>query len=97
MSAILKAGELLWSPEGTHVWDEKGIALRCEQDTEVVFITPEIEEESLKFIRADREFRGLDPLTGEPLPPPVEPTPEVVEPIVEVIPETPALEGAANG
>ena len=92
MSAILKAGELLWSPEGTHVWDEKGIALRCEQDTEVVFITPEIEEESLKFIYADREFRGLDPLTGETLPEVIEPeviepTPEVVEPVIEVVPE----------
>lgn len=75
MSAILKAGELLWSPEGTHVWDEKGFAITCTEDTEVVFTTPEIEAQSLGFISADREFRGCDPLTGEPLPV-VEPTPE---------------------
>jgi hypothetical protein len=67
MSTLLKAGELMWTSEGTHVWDDKGTALRCVEDTEVVFVTAEIEAQSLKFIHADREFRGCDPISGEML------------------------------
>jgi hypothetical protein len=55
---ILK-GEYLFSPQGTHVCDEKGFATIAEVDTEC-----NIDEEHYQRVRdvvvADREFRGLD-------------------------------------
>ena len=46
-------------------------------DTDVE-IDDDAAEAALAVIRADREFRGCDPLTGEPLPPPVEVAPEAL-------------------
>lgn len=97
MNIILRAGERLWSFEGTHVWDEKGFAILAQEDTEIV-VDDSVANEVLGFIRDDRIFRGVDADTGLPIPEPEpvvepEPTPEpVVEP--EVLPEvTPAPEG----
>lgn len=88
----LLAGELEWTPEGTHVWDSIGKAIRLTEDKDV-----EMEEsvavESLKFIRADREFRGCDPDTGLPLPEPaVEELPIVETPVVEAPASEPVTE-----
>jgi hypothetical protein len=70
MKVLLKAGELKWSYEGTHVWDDKGVALSCESDEEVEIDDSKVDE-VLGFVRASREFRGMDPETGMPLPEPV--------------------------
>lgn len=75
MIVTLKAGEHLWGSRGSHVCDERGFAIVLEADTEVD-IDDDVADAALSVIHADREFRGCDPLTGDPLPPPVEPTPE---------------------
>lgn len=78
----LVSGDNLWSSEGVHVCDDKGMAIVVAEDTEV-----DIEGGKYDFVlgvvKAWRETRGCDPDTGLPLPPPVE--------------ETPAIEGAING
>lgn len=33
----LKTGEHLWTPEGVHALDNRGIAIICKEDTEVEF------------------------------------------------------------
>lgn len=94
MLVTLKAGEHLWGTRGSHVCDERGFAIVLESDTDVE-IEDDVADAALAVIRADREFRGLDPLTGGTLPVVIEPeviepevigpTPEVVEPeVVEV-------------
>jgi len=93
MLVTLKAGEYLWGTRGSHLCDEHGFATVLLLDTDVE-IDDDVAEAALAVIRADREFRGCDPLTGEPLPV-VELTPEpVVEPEVietEVIEPTPEI------
>jgi hypothetical protein len=74
MLVTLKAGEHLWGSRGSHVCDEHGFAILLDADIEVE-IDDDVAEAALAVIHADREFRGCDPLTGEPLPV-VEPTPE---------------------
>lgn len=64
MAITLRAGECLWSAQGTHVCDENGFALRCEEDTEVVFDSQETENRAVAIIRDDRTIKGLDPDTG---------------------------------
>lgn len=79
MNILLRAGEYLWGPRGSHVCDEKGFVIVLAEDTEV-FIDDDVAESALAVIKADREFRGVDPETGLPKPEP-EPTPDVfVEP-----------------
>ena len=85
MLVTLKAGEHLWGNRGSHVCDEHGFATVLDADIEVE-IDEDVAEAALAVIHANREFRGCDPLTGEPLPvvePVVEPTPEAL-PEVEV-------------
>lgn len=77
MLVKLKAGEHLWSISGAHVCDLKGFAVVLDQDMEVE-IDDDVAPSALEVIKADRAFRGCDPETGEPLPPPPEPTPEVL-------------------
>lgn len=93
MLVTLKAGEYLWGTRGSHLCDEHGFAIVLLLDTDVE-IDDDVAEAALAVIRADREFRGCDPLTGGPLPV-VELTPEpVVEPEVietEVIEPTPEI------
>ena len=95
MLVTLKAGEHLWGTRGSHLCDEHGFAIVLLLDTDVE-IDDDVADAALAVIRADREFRGLDPLTGGTLPvviepeviepEVIEPTPEVVEPMVEVVP-----------
>ena len=94
MNILLRAGEYMWSPQGTHVCDDQGFALVLSEDTEVA-IDDDYAESALAVIKADRDFRGMDPETGLPKPEP-EPEPEaVVEP--EVMPEkTPVIEEVPN-
>ena len=73
MNILLRAGEYLWSADGTHACDERGFALVLAEDAEVV-IDDDKAEAALAVIKADREFRGLDPETGLP-----KPQPEVTE------------------
>jgi hypothetical protein len=85
MLVTLKAGEHLWSSRGSHVCDERGFAVVLDHDLEIE-LDDDVAEAALAVIHANREFRGCDPLTGEPLPvvePVVEPTPEAL-PEVEV-------------
>lgn len=89
MLVTLKAGEHLWGTRGSHLCDEHGFAIVLLLDTDVE-IDDDVADAALAVIRADREFRGLDPLTGGTLPVVVEPeviepTPEV-EPVIEVVP-----------
>ena len=92
MLVTLKAGEYLWGTRGSHLCDEHGFAIVLLLDTDVE-IDDDVAEAALAVIRADREFRGCDPLTGEPLPPPVEPNPEPTpEPTPEPEPETEVVE-----
>lgn len=95
MNILLRAGEYLWSERGAHVCDDKGFAVVLAEDTEVV-LDDDVAANCWAVIKADREFRGVDPETGLPLPEP-EPEPEPTpEPVVEseVLPEvTPAPEG----
>jgi hypothetical protein len=88
MLVTLKAGEHLWGSRGSHVCDEKGFAVVLDADIEVE-IDDDVAESALAVIRADREFRGCDPLTGEPLP--------VVEPVVEPTPEALPQGEVTNG
>ena len=71
MSITLKTDEYLWSPQGHHVCDEHGFAVRCSEATEVVFDSQEVEDSAKAVIRADREFRGVDLDTGLPVEEPV--------------------------
>ena len=89
MLVTLKAGEHLWGTRGSHLCDEHGFAIVLLLDTDVE-IDDDVADAALAVIRADREFRGLDPLTGGTLPvviepEVIEPTPEVV-PVIEVVP-----------
>lgn len=72
MNILLRAGEYLWSAQGTHVCDDKGFAIVLSEDTEIL-IDDDDAEAALAVIKADREFRGMDPETGLP-----KPVPEVV-------------------
>ena len=83
MLVTLKAGEHLWGTRGSHLCDEHGFAIVLLLDTDVE-IDDDVAEAALAVILADREFRGLDPLTGGTLPVVVEP--EVIEPTPEVVP-----------
>jgi len=58
-------GDNLWSPQGTHVCDERGIALVVTEDTEVD-IADAVADRCLAIIRDGRVIRGLDPDTGLP-------------------------------
>ena len=85
MLVTLKAGEYLWGTRGSHLCDERGFAVVLDHDLEIE-LDDDVAEAALAVIHANREFRGCDPLTGEPLPvvePVVEPTPEAL-PEVEV-------------
>lgn len=78
MNILLRSGEYLWGPRGSHVCDEKGFVIVLAEDTEVV-IDDDVAESALAVIKADREFRGVDPETGLPKPEPEpEPIPDVV-------------------
>lgn len=80
MNIALKAGEYLWRQSGTHAVDDKGFAIVLTEDQEVE-MDDDVAEHALAVIKADRQFRGLDPETGLPLPEP------------EVVPEeTPVTE-----
>ena len=67
MSITLKTDEYLWLPQGHHVCNDEGFAVRCAEDTAVTFDSQEIEDAAKVVIRADREFRGCDPDTGLPV------------------------------
>lgn len=102
MLVTLKAGEYLWGTRGSHVCDEHGFAIVLLLDTDVE-IDDDVADAALAVIHADREFRGLDPLTGGTLPVVVEPViepeviePEVIEPTPEVVPELTPVEGEAT-
>lgn len=73
MNILLRAGEHLWSQQGTHVCDEKGFAIILAEDAEIAIDDDEAKH-ALAVIKADREFRGVDPETGLP-----KPQPEVTE------------------
>lgn len=66
---ILK-GEYLFSELGTHVIDDKGFALKAEEDCECEVL------ERVDFVKniivTDRFFKGLDE-EGNPIPPPASP------------------------
>jgi hypothetical protein len=70
MKVVLKAGEYAWSNQGTHVCDDKGFSIVLSEDTEVE-LDDDVAEHAWAVIKADREFRGVDPETGLPLPEPV--------------------------
>ena len=87
MSIKLRTGENLWSTQGTHVCDENGIAVRCEEDTEISFDSQDTEDRVLEIVRDSRTINGLDPDTGlvqVALEPeiPVEPEAPLEEPVI---------------
>lgn len=102
MNILLRAGEYLWSERGIHVCDENGFAVVLPEDMEVV-LDDDVAANGWAVIKADREFRGVDPETGLPLPEPIpEEVPEVVPEVApevapEVVPEViPVIEEVPN-
>lgn len=107
MKLILKKGEYKWSAEGTHICDERGFAIVCEEDCEVEIPQPELFERASKTVAEDRKLRGVAPsfsipATEEPAPvteaeaAPAEPSStESAPPAPEALPEQPAPEESA--
>lgn len=62
----LRAGEHLWTSNGTHACDEKGFAVVLYTDTEID-MTEDAARNALSIIKAERLFRGVDPETGLPI------------------------------
>lgn len=84
MNILLRAGEYLWSERGAHVCGENGFAIVLDQDKEVQ-LDDDVADHAIAVIKADRQFKGLDPETGLPLPK------------TEVVPEeTPVTEEVTN-
>lgn len=97
MKILLRKGEHLWTPNGTHVWCEKGFAQHCQEDVEVEFVSQAVADEAVFFIKQERNKAGLDENTGlhkvvetpvvEPeVPVTVDETPVAVEPEAKVTP-----------
>lgn len=47
---VIHAGEYLWTPEGTHILDENGFAMRAEEETEVTFVDQETFDRVLAIV-----------------------------------------------
>lgn len=87
MQVTLKSGDNLWSEEGTHICDERGMAIVVTEDT-TVDIADEAYANAWQVIQSWRETRGVSYPDSEPLPvvePVVEPV--VIEPVVDPTPE----------
>lgn len=85
MKLFLKKGEYKWSEEGTHVCDERGFAIVCEEDCEVEIPDEEKFTHAQKTVSEDRAIRGVfisAPIfassSAQPAPeePPAQPAPE---------------------
>lgn len=59
MKLFLKKGEYKWSEEGTHVCDERGFAIVCEEDCEVEIPNEEKFTHAQKTVSEDRAIRGV--------------------------------------
>ena len=67
MLITLQPGETLWTPEGYHLLDLRGIAVTASEVTEID-IADDRYDVVLEIIKAGRAFQGLDPDTGLVLP-----------------------------
>ena len=85
MKLFLKKGEYKWSEEGTHVCDERGFAVVCEENCEVEIADAEKFAHAQKVVSEDRAIRGVfasAPIfassSAQPAPvePPAQPAPE---------------------
>jgi len=56
MKILIKQGEYLWSENGTHIIDDKGLAVIATEDTEVD-ILPEHYDRVLAIIESERAFK----------------------------------------
>jgi hypothetical protein len=80
MQIKLVPGDYLWSSEGTHVCDAQGFAQLVSEATTVEIPDDEAAQNAIKIIKDNRSTRGVDPETGEALPPP---PPVAEEPMVD--------------
>jgi hypothetical protein len=62
LKITLQPNDHLWSPQGFHVLDSKGIAIICEEETEVEFLSQEILDRVMPIIEARRvEYTVVEP------------------------------------
>lgn len=73
MIIVIRPGETLWTPEGYHLLDVRGIAAIATEVTEID-IAAERYDAVLEIVKGNRAIQGLDPDTGLPLPPPETPS-----------------------
>lgn len=66
MQVTLKPGDNLWSEEGTHICDDKGMAIVVTEEV-TVDIADDAYANAWQVIQSCRETRGVDPLTGDSL------------------------------
>jgi hypothetical protein len=78
LKITLQPNDHLWSPQGLHVLDSKGIAIVCQEEIEVEFLSQEILDRVMPIIEARRVDYTV-----------VEPEPEVIP---EIQPEDEQIE-----
>ena len=62
LKITLQPNDHLWSPQGTHVLDSKGIAIICQEEIEVEFLSQEILDRVMPIIEARRiEYTVVEP------------------------------------
>jgi hypothetical protein len=84
LKITLQPNDHLWSPEGFHVLDSKGIAIICQEEIEVEFLSQEILDRVMPIIESRRvEYTVVEPAQE------VEPEPEVIQ---EIQPEDEQIE-----
>lgn len=64
MQITLQPYETMWNTNGTHLLDDKGISIICEQETVITFDSQEIYDMALIAIQSERERTGRDIVTG---------------------------------
>lgn len=94
MKLFLKKGEYKWSPEGTHICDERGFAVVCEEDCEVEIPNQEKFSHAQKVVSEDRAIRGV--FVSAPVFSAPQAEPEQVEAPAEVIEQPAEVEAPAE-
>lgn len=59
MDLLIKTGEYLWNPDGTHLMNTQGIAVKATEDTTVTFNNQEAYDRAVAA-RSAAEARGID-------------------------------------
>lgn len=94
MKLLLKKGEYKWSTEGTHICDERGFAIVCEEDCEVEIPESANFERAFRIVAEDRKLRGVSPSFSIPAAAESSST-ESNPPAPAALPEQPAPEESA--